>query len=32
MSTISKNAGTELLGLYRSTSQLKRSSGTLTRA
>jgi hypothetical protein len=32
MSTMSRNAGTLLLGLYRSHSQLKRSSGTLTRA
>ena len=32
MSTISRNAGTSLLGLYTSHSHLKRSSGTLTRA
>lgn len=32
MSTTSRNAGTSFLGLYRSHSQVKRSSGTLTRA
>lgn len=32
MSTISRNAGTSLFGLYTSHSHLKRSSGTLTRA
>ena len=32
MSTISRNAGTSLLGLYVSHSHLKRSSGTFTRA
>ena len=32
MSTTSRNADTEFLGLYVSTSHLKRSSGTLTRA
>ena len=32
MSTTSRKAGTWLLGLYRSTSQLNRSSGTFTRA
>jgi hypothetical protein len=32
MSTISRNAGTSLFGLYASQSHLKRSSGTFTRA
>ena len=32
ISVTSRNAGTADLGLYTSTSQLKRSSGTLTRA